>query len=55
MLLYIYIYNNLTSLVLILYAGHSMFHSFITFDRRLFCCYENLFQPVHKKVIKVKK
>ena len=25
------------------------------FDQRLFCCYEKLFQPVHKKVIKIKK
>ena len=50
----IYIYK-LTSLVLILYAGHSMSHSFIIFHRRLSCCYENLFRPVHKKVIKIKK
>ena len=25
------------------------------FGRRLFCCYEKLFQQVHKKVIKVEK
>ena len=25
------------------------------FDQRLFCCYGKLFQPVHKKVIKIKK
>ena len=27
----------------------------IPFDQRFFCCYEKLFQPVHKKVIKIKK
>ena len=25
------------------------------FDQRLFCCYENLFQPFYKKVIEIKK
>ena len=30
---------------------HTPFY-YSVFDQRLFCCYEKLFQPVHKNVIK---
>ena len=34
-------------------VGISFFYNI--FDQRLFCGYEKLFQPVHKKFIKIKK
>ena len=33
--------------------AYSIFYNI--FDQRLFCSYENLFQPVHKKVTKIEK